>query len=186
MPEVLRQFAGPVLSSDRLPYRAQVVGAEMEDGRWEGWIEFIPLAGGTPVRTPRETTQPNRADTFYWATGLSTTYMEGALSRALDKPVVVASPERAEPFFRHAAPAVTDVSMSPPPVEAVLDPFSVFEKGEALLRAELGALSSWHLVNILRRYRIADSSEEALDRLPQGDLIEMIVAGVRRQSSVAR
>jgi hypothetical protein len=60
-----------------------------------------------------------------------------------------------------------------------MDPFSVYEKGEALLRKQLGALSSWHLVNIALDYVLTDLGEEALNRLAAGDLVELIVAAVR-------
>ena len=39
---------------------------------------------GAAVRSGRETTQPNRQDTAYWATGLTPVYLEGALGRALN------------------------------------------------------------------------------------------------------
>lgn len=181
MPEVFTQFAGPVLSADGEAYRAQVVGAEMADGRWEGWVEFIPLNAGEPVRTPRETTQPNRTDAVYWATGLSATYMEGALARALDRPVVVTTPPLA-PMFNGPAPEVVTARVPQPKVHAVLDPFSVYEKGESLLRKELAALSSWHLVNIILAYGLSDSTEAALARLSQADLIELIISAVREHS----
>ena len=104
MSEVLMEFAEPVLSKDRTPYRAQACGARMSDVLWEGWIEFIPLADGTPVRSPRETTQPNRVDTLYWATGLSPTYLEGALDRALRGPIVKPIVPAAHPVFEAPAP----------------------------------------------------------------------------------
>ncbi len=103
MPEVLAQFSEPVLSKDRTSYRAQACGALASDGLWEGWIEFVPVAGGTPVRSPRETTQPNRVDALYWATGLTATYLEGALERALYRPILKAPPP-AEPVFQTPAP----------------------------------------------------------------------------------
>jgi hypothetical protein len=62
---------------------------------------------------------------------------------------------------------------------SVLDPFSVYQKGEALLRKELGALSAWHLVNIVRAYGLSDGDAITLNRLPSAELIELIVAGVR-------
>ena len=61
MAEVLVKFAEPVLSAKRTLYAAQASGAEMRDGRWEGWIEFTPLGGGPPVRSPRETTRTEPA-----------------------------------------------------------------------------------------------------------------------------
>ena len=38
----------------------------------------------------------------------------------------------------------------------MLNPFSVYEKGEPLLRKQLGALSAWHLVNIVLAYELSD------------------------------
>jgi len=50
----------------------------------EGWLEFTPVSGGPALRSPRETSQPNYPDLQYWAGGLSVTYLESALERALD------------------------------------------------------------------------------------------------------
>ena len=182
MPEVLNQLAAPILSVDGQAYRSQVVGADMPDGRWEGWIEFIPLDGGQPVRTPRETTQPNRADTLYWASGLSATYMEGALARALNRPVVTSVPHGRPLFNEPAREFVISKGRPQPHVEAVLDPFSVYEKGEVLLRKELGALSSWHLVNIVLAYRLSDRSETELSTMSHADLVALITDGVREHA----
>src|SRR4028119_221156 len=64
--------------------RPRPAGGERRDGgMWEGWIEFHPLLPpGQPVRTGRETTQPNRDALVYWASGLEPVYFEGAFSRA--------------------------------------------------------------------------------------------------------
>src|SRR5262245_7059150 len=77
MAEVLVEFTDPVSDSEGITYTARACGSEMQDGRWQGWIEFLPLAGADPIRSGRETTQPNRADTLYWATGLTHVYLEG-------------------------------------------------------------------------------------------------------------
>ena len=57
----------------------------MPDGLWHGWLEFEPVDGcNVPaLQSPRETTQPNRTDAVYWATGLTAVYLEGALERAI-------------------------------------------------------------------------------------------------------
>jgi hypothetical protein len=83
MAVMLAKFDAPVVS-DAVAYRARVFGAPMDDSLWEGWIEFVPVHGGSIVRTARETTQPNATDAEYWATGLTAVYLEGALVRALD------------------------------------------------------------------------------------------------------
>ena len=182
MAEVLAQFADPVAGPDGGAYRAQACGGPMPDGVWEGWIEFAPVGGGSPLRSPRETTQPNRKDAVYWATGLTAIYLEGALDRALN-PLVRRIAAAAEPLFDGPAPDITlPVERSAPVTEAVLDPFSVFEKGEVLLRKELGALSAWHLVNIIRAYRLSAEPLDVLNRIPAAALIDMIVEGVREQT----
>jgi hypothetical protein len=171
MAEVLAEFADSV-EYNGVAYRAQACGAPMGNV-WEGWLEFVPVEGGPAVRSQRETTQPNFTDAQYWATGLTHIYLEGALNRAMN-PVVrkVVAPSR--PLFDGPAP------------EAILDPFSVYEKGVVLLRQELSALSAWHLANIARAYELSDLSIAALNALPAPALIDLIVAGVREDTSTAR
>jgi hypothetical protein len=179
MAEVLAQFADPVSAGDGRAYRAQACGGPMPDGVWEGWIEFQPLDGGPPLRSPRETTQPNGRDAVYWASGLTAIYLEGSLRRALN-PIVRRTHAAAEPLFDRPAPDMTVVTGRPAAIpDAVLDPFSVFEKGEGLLRKELGAMSPWHLVNIVRAYRLSAEPVDVLNRLPGPALIDIIVNGVR-------
>ncbi len=97
MAETLVHFLTPISTPDGLVYDARACGAEGLDGLWHAWIEFTPVGGGPMIRTGRETTQPNRQDTRYWATGLSTVYLEGALIRALDGAYPVASAEDGVP-----------------------------------------------------------------------------------------
>jgi hypothetical protein len=83
MAEILVRYQLPVKDADGLQYEARAYGAAIDHVLWEGWIEFVPIGGGPILRTPRETTQPNRVDTAYWATGLTGVYLEGALIRAI-------------------------------------------------------------------------------------------------------
>jgi hypothetical protein len=178
MAEVLAEYTDPVVSEDGIAYRVQAVGAPRPDGLWEGWIEFIPISGGIPLRTPRETTQPNRRDAVYWATGLTPVYLEGALDRALN-PLVRHVPPPAEPVFDEPAPPVVNTPATEVPVaDAILDPYSVYKKGEVLLRKELGALEAWHLVNIIVAYQLSTDPVSTLNRLPASSLIEIIVGAV--------
>ena len=64
-------------------YRARVYGAVDADARWGGRIIFFPVGGGRAITTGRETTQSSLAQLTHWATGLTPTYLEGALARAL-------------------------------------------------------------------------------------------------------
>lgn len=176
MAEVLLEFAEAITSEDGKNYTARACGSRMDDGRWQGWIEFIPLGEGEPVRSGRETTQPNRRDAEYWASGLTYVYLEGALHRALTPLVRPIASEPAPPLFDGPAPAPV-VSNG---TESVLDPFSVYRKGEALLRRQLSALAGWHLVNIIRRYRLSDEDPAILNAQPPAQLVELIIDGVRQ------
>jgi hypothetical protein len=50
---------------------------------WEAWLVFFSLRTGRALATDRETTQSTREHVIYWATGLTETYLQGALERAL-------------------------------------------------------------------------------------------------------
>ena len=167
------------LAVDGTSYRVQVCGRPAGHV-WEGWIEF-QLDDRDWIRTARETTQPDRAALHYWAGGLSATYLEGALHRALAGPVTVSAPPPATPHF--AGPAPREVP-EPEPLQdvAILDPYSVGAKGEALLRSELGALRGWHLRNIIRAYELADVRVN-LEALSELELVELIVAEVMQGES---
>jgi hypothetical protein len=177
--ELLARFSDSIRSADGRRYMAQACGAPNSDGLWEGWIEFVPVEGGAAVRSPRETTQPNRTDAEYWATGLTAVYLEGALTRALSPGPRTATPLPNRTIFDGPAPTT-------PPRRAaghgaVLDPFSVYEKGELLLRQELGALSPWHLINIISAYDLSSAPAAALDTMSSAALVDLIVAKVRQQ-----
>jgi hypothetical protein len=76
-----------------------------------------------------------------------------------------------EPAFEGPAPSG----------QAVLDPFSVYAKGEDLLRQELNAMSEWHLRNILRAYGLLEADAADLQAMPRPELAERIVLAVRER-----
>jgi hypothetical protein len=180
MAELLANFTSVLADEHGRKYRARACGAEMPTGRWQGWIEFVPLNGGSPIRSGRETTQPNLTDAVYWANGLTDVYLDGALRRALN-PIVIRERRSDEPAFEEPAPAVRAVTGSSQPSDAVLNPFSVYEKGESLLRQQLAALSAWHLVNIIGFYRLSTEPVAVLNCLSSASLIETIVSAVTAQ-----
>ena len=182
MAETFVTFDTPIRGRDGKVYEARACGGPMDHGLWQGWIEFVPIDGGPPIRSPRETTQPNRVDAEYWATGLTPVYLEGALRRALDPPVTVPTLPRQPAIFDGPAPYTSATVEAP--ASSVLDPFSVYEKGEALLRQQLSALAAWHLVNIAVDYRLTDLPTAELNRLPAASVIELIVRGVRERVGV--
>jgi len=181
MAQTLLQYQKPVPAADGRTYEARACGGPMDGGgTWEGWIEFVPVDGGPPLRSPRETTQPNRTNAEYWATGLTPVYLEGALTRALEPPIAVAIPQPPQKsLFAGPAPRLAPIDLSG--YESVLNPFSVYEKGEAHLRRQLGAMSSWHLVNIVRAYELSAEDPVTLARHSAADLIEIIVSSVRAE-----
>jgi hypothetical protein len=105
MAEVFEEFSNVLIDQNGVKYHAHACGAETPDGRWQGWLEFVPLDGATAIQSGRETTQPNRIDLMYWATGLTPVYLEGALQRAL-KPVVIRTVARGTPAFDNPAPTI--------------------------------------------------------------------------------
>jgi len=183
MAEVLVAFTEPVVSTDGKIYAASACGRATESGTWEGWIEFLPAAGGETIRSARETTQPNHQDTVYWATGLTPTYLEGALRRALNPAPRSEAAPPSVPAYDGPAPLVPAARPVP---ESVLNPFSVYRKGEELLRRQLGALSGWHLVNILLAHGLSDQSAASLSATPDDVLIELIVAQVKARNAAVR
>jgi hypothetical protein len=46
MAETLLRYQKPVLADDGIAYEARACGGPMAGGTWQGWIEFIPVAGG--------------------------------------------------------------------------------------------------------------------------------------------
>lgn len=160
-------------------YRARACGRARSDGTWEGWLEFLPDDGSAVIRSSRETTQPNLVDTEYWATGLTPVYLEGAFRRALKGPLEpVRVPPPQKPVYEEPAPVIATAA-GPPIPEAVLDPFSVYAKGEALLRRQLRALSPRHLRQIIRAYHLPQDPQVDLEILGEAELIAIIVVGVR-------
>ena len=167
------------LSDDGRIYTAQACGRERDDRIWEGWLEFVPDDGSPVLRSQRETTQPNRTALEYWASGLTPIYLKGALERTLTPPLTVVEPPVIPSVYDEPAPTQVPTTVTAPKPEPILDPFSVYAKGEALLRRQLGALSRRHLVAIIVAYELADESRVDLDALTDPELIELIADGVR-------
>jgi len=172
-------------------YRARVLGSETPLGQWEGWLEFLPvtLSGGdtaSAVRyvTGRETTQPNRTDLEYWAGGLTSVYLQGALQRAIDRvqPASTPLPLRDTTVSLPAAPSSAPPVTLPVHGTPVLDPFAVYAQSEGILRQELRALSVDHLRTILDAYGLEeDGAARSKGRATRADLANRIVAGVKRR-----
>jgi hypothetical protein len=178
MPEVLVVFDAQLASPDGRLWIAQACGGVADDNLWEGWLEFLPLeAEESPMRTPRETEQPNRNDLLYWAQGLTAVYLDGALHRALKAQEVTSPPGiAARPAFE--GPARTGHERTGPSApHAILNPFEVYQQGEDVLIAQLGALDTPRLRDLAVAYGFATSSDGA--DASRKRLTASIVSGAR-------
>lgn len=181
MAEVLVEFDAAFRGPDGRRYGPRACARAAEDGRWEGWVEFSDLDTGEVVRSARETTQPSRADTMYWATGLTRVYLEGALARALTPPRRVETTHvDVGPAYDRPAPSFAVIEGSAG-ARAVLDPFEVYAQGERVLRQELSALDLDHLHAIVRAYGLGGGVGG--DSRAPGVVIEYIVAEVRARQA---
>jgi hypothetical protein len=148
---------------------------------WEGWIEFVsPDGSAAPLRTGRETVQPNRDDLMYWAQGLTQVFLEGALARAMGGTLNVPRqvPRRAH-FDGPAAPAPASPAGALRP-RPVLDPFETFLQGRDVLLSELGALDTSRLRDIVLAYGFADDA--TADAAGREELVAAIMHGVQPAS----
>jgi hypothetical protein len=177
MAETLARFDTPVTDQYGRVYTAKACGRERDDRLWEGWIEFENTETGEVLRSYRETTQPNLTDLRYWATGLSPVYLDGALDRLLPRAPGRQPSPPSPPVFDGPAER-SDVGRSAPR-DAILNPFSVYEKSPDLLAQELTALRGWHLRQIIREYDLSRETDEPLVALSDPELGSLIVERVR-------
>jgi hypothetical protein len=184
MAEVFMEYETTIRDDSGREYIARAVGRQCDDGHWEGWLEFVPLDGGVVVRSARETTQPNRVDTEYWATGLTPIFLEGALRRALEPVQIIERIIDRRPVYDTPATDRRLVSVARGSAMAirarpVLNPFEVYEQGEDILRAQLGALDGPRLRDIIRAFGLSEQDTAELMRVSEAELTDIIVASVR-------
>src|SRR5262245_14639927 len=84
MIEFIHQYSQTLDLEGGKRFVARAYAGQQPGGLWEGWFVFFPVSGGEALATDRETTQSKREDIVYWSSGISPTYLEGALRRALD------------------------------------------------------------------------------------------------------
>jgi hypothetical protein len=148
------------------------VAADMgADGRWEAWLEFVPLDDSSVRVTPTQTHQPTRAAVEHWATTLGKAYVEGAFQRAVSA-VTLLPPSR---IVARAAPP--EVAVASP---AGIDPFALITQGKPVLRSALRPLSRAELVSLISSYGLNPSSR-SLAWLTHAQLITFIATAVEVQ-----
>jgi hypothetical protein len=83
MTELIHEHRTRIRTPEGIVYVPRTYALQHADGTWEAWLEFDPVDPGAPVlRTDRETSQASRQALETWASGLETTYFEGAFARA--------------------------------------------------------------------------------------------------------
>ena len=176
MAEVIFSYEGRVSGKDGDGYSVQACGRPFNETVWEGWLEFLPEDGSAALRTSRETTQPNREDLEYWASGLEVVYLEGALRRAL-------GPERVVPTLSADQQPIYDGPAPHPPhahngPRAALDPHHIHaSQGDEVLRRQLAALELWQLRNVAIVH--TDVSESEAEQMEREALTAAIIESVR-------
>jgi hypothetical protein len=136
----VQQYSGTLVDPYGRRYVARVYGARRPDDLWDGWFVFFPLDGVQALATDRETTQNSFGALRYWASGITTIYLDGALERALTmQPEAVLARRRAqaegeETLARAEAAAYEDAAHAAR-LEA-LDADRRRREAEALLLAE--------------------------------------------------
>jgi hypothetical protein len=182
MAEVLASFSP--ITDEFGSYYPRAVGRRAPDGMWEGWIEFVPVNGGSDVLvTPVETHQPERQHLVYWSTGLSPVYMEGALKRARN-PVTVRVPVVEEPISDQPAPRRVVAERVIPRPEPVLDPFEIGSRNIDILRQQLTALNRPRLLNIISAFDLTGNVD--VTQMTDSQLVAFIVAAVEARLSRTR
>src|SRR5436189_207932 len=78
----IQQYSPIIIDLYGRRYVARAYGARRPDDLWDGWFVFFPLDGARPLATDRETTQSNLGAIRYWASGITSVYLHGALDRA--------------------------------------------------------------------------------------------------------
>ena len=177
MADVFVEYDTVLVGPDGTGWAPRACGRADASGLWEGWIEFVPDRAAEPVRTQRETQQPNRDDLMYWAQGLTHVYLESALTRALGPARVTPTDIRATPpLFDGPAPQRATWSARVTS-HAVLNPFDVYRQGEDVLVRQLSALPSARLRDIVVEYGFASASwAEGRSR---EELTTAVIRGVR-------
>jgi len=106
MDTLFHQFEKPMTDAARETYTVFVQGRSRPHDTWEAWLVFERRRDARRFSTPVETTQPDAQAIVYWATGLTNTYLEGALDRALQVSVAPRGVEEAPPLVGYGVDAV--------------------------------------------------------------------------------
>ena len=143
-------------------------GARLRNGSVVGAVARLagihrPETRGMRSGRRRETTQPNRTDTLYWATGLTPIYLEGALQRALHPMVRARAAQPGDAGVRRArarSRAGTAASTTASSIRS-----RCTGRARRCCAVSSAPSRSWHLVNIVRDHQLSDLSAATLNAM---------------------
>ena len=169
MAEVIAELDYRVEDNSRA-YFVNAVGESDVAGKWEVWLEFVPLDDAMPLVTQTETQQATRADAVRWANALTQTYVQGAFVRALrlaDAPATrtAVTPLRSSDYDR---------------VATTIDPFAVFALGQDALQLQLRSFTRAELLTIIDAHEL-NPAQLSLAWLSDSQLVTFIVTAIEAQ-----
>src|SRR5260221_10573910 len=106
MQTLLQEFERHLVGSDGEEYAVLLYGRSRPGDTWQGWLVFVRGRDNRRFATPVETTQPNAEAIVYWSSGLTNTYFDGALRRAMDPNVVIPQPPAPLSNIEQGGPAI--------------------------------------------------------------------------------
>lgn len=170
MSELINDLDRRIVDEAGGEYYVSAAGELGPDGRWKGWLEFVPTDDSAVLVSPTETHQSTRAALAHWATTLTDTYLEGAFARA--------TPVSDDVLSTRVVARVTAADAVDPP--AGIDPFEVMSQGKQVLRAALGPLSRTQLLSMIGSYGL-NPAGNSLAWLSDRQLITFIATAVEAQ-----
>jgi hypothetical protein len=124
MDRLLQTWEATFRDDEGEAWSVHLYGRSRPGDTWQGWIVFVRQSDGATAATDVETTQPSPEQILHWATGLSSTFFDGAFQRA-----------RREHRNQPAA------SPAPPPLYGATDRTTYLERLTAIERAILRSFS---------------------------------------------
>ena len=181
MSELIADLPYRIIDADGDEYYISVAGEARPDGRWQAWLEYVPLDESNPLLTSTETTQNSRADVVRWADTLTETYVQGAFSRAVSAGAEVL-PRLME--RRSVAEAAAEAAIEAVRGE-VPDPFALYASGRPAMHARLSAMSRAMLLEIIATFGL-NPAGKSLSWLSRQQLVTFILTAVEVQVAMSR
>ena len=180
MSELIADLPYRVIADDEEYYVS--VGAQPRlDGRWEAWLEYVPVDESDPLLTPIETTQQTRMDVVRWVETLTETYVQGGFSRAVSATADLLPGLRQRiSVAEAAAEAALDAVRADVP-----DPFELYERGRPAMRLRLSTLPRATLSQIISEFGL-NPAGKSLSWLSRHQLVTFIITAVDVQTAMLR